>query len=169
MCPPSHTLAITEPTQPSYFWVRAKIRDTPLALSTKFCEWHLIRTRTPWTLAVVLGKAVSINSLRPIQNGRHYADDALKRFFLNGNVSISIQISLKFVPKGPFNNIPALDQKMAWRLPGDKPLYEPMVVSLLTHICVARLQWVKSTILIEVISDWPDAYFSAYHIYGHYA
>ena len=25
---------------------------------------------------------------------------------------------------------------MAWRQPGDKPLYEPMVVSLLTHICV---------------------------------
>ena len=28
--------------------------------------------------------------------------------FLNENVSISIKISLKFVPKGPINNIPAL-------------------------------------------------------------
>ena len=32
---------------------------------------------------------------------------------------------------------------MAWRRPGDKPLSEPMVVRLLTHICVTRPQWVK--------------------------
>ena len=32
---------------------------------------------------------------------------------------------------------------MAWRRPGDKPLSEAMMVSLLTHICVARPQWVK--------------------------
>ena len=32
---------------------------------------------------------------------------------------------------------------MAWRRPGDKPLSEPMMVSLLTHICVTRPQWVK--------------------------
>ena len=31
----------------------------------------------------------------------------------------------------------------AWRRPGDKPLSEPMVVNLLTHICVTRPQWVK--------------------------
>ena len=33
---------------------------------------------------------------------------------------------------------------MAWRRPGDKPLFEPMMVSLLTHICVTRPQWVKN-------------------------
>ena len=38
----------------------------------------------------------------------------------NENVSISIEISLKFVPKGPINNIPALVQTTAWRRPGDK-------------------------------------------------
>ena len=57
---------------------------------------------------------------------------------------ISIKISLKLIPKGPINNIPALVQIMAWRRPGDKPLSEPMLVSLLTHICVTRPQWVKS-------------------------
>ena len=31
------------------------------------------------------------------------------------------------------NNIPALAQVMAWPQPGDKPLSEPMMVSLLTH------------------------------------
>ena len=59
--------------------------------------------------------------------------------FLNGNVWIRIKISLKFVPKCPIDNIPALVQIMAWRRPGDKPLSEPMMVSLLTHICVIAL------------------------------
>ena len=44
---------------------------------------------------------------------------------------------------GPINNIPALVQIMAWRQLGDKPLSEPMMVLLLTHICVTRPQWVK--------------------------
>ena len=78
----------------------------------------------------------NINSLRPRQNGRHFADDPFKRIFLNENVRISIKNSLKFVPKGPINNIPALVQIMAWRRPGDKPLSEPMIFSLSTHIDV---------------------------------
>ena len=84
------------------------------------------------------------NTLRPRQNGRHFADDIFKRIFLNENARISIKISLKFVPKGPINNIPALVQIMAWHRTGDKPLSEPMMGSLLTHICVTRPQWVNS-------------------------
>ena len=80
------------------------------------------------------------NTLRPRQNGRHFADDNFKRIFLNENVRISIKISLKFVPEEPINNIPALVQIIAWRRPGDKPLSELMMVSLSTHICVARPQ-----------------------------
>ena len=41
------------------------------------------------------------------------ADDTFKRIFLNENARISIKISLKFVSKGPINNIPALVQIMA--------------------------------------------------------
>ena len=41
-------------------------------------------------------------------------------------------------------------QIMAWRRPGDKPLSEPMMVRLLTHICITRPQWVKTRILILV-------------------
>ena len=44
------------------------------------------------------------------------------------------KISPKFVPKGPINDNPALFQIMAWRRSGDKPLSEPMMVSLLTHM-----------------------------------
>ena len=80
------------------------------------------------------------NTLRPGQNGLHFADDKFKRIFLNENVIISIDISLKFGPKGPINNIPSLVQMMAWRRPGDKPLSGPMMASLLTHICVTRPQ-----------------------------
>ena len=84
-----------------------------------------------------------INTLRPRRNEQHFADDIFKRIFFNENVWISIKISLKFVPKGPINNIPALVQIMAWRRSGDKPLSEPMMVSLPTHICVTRPQWVN--------------------------
>ena len=83
-----------------------------------------------------------VNTLRPRQNGCHFAD-VLKCIFLNGNLLILIKISLKFVPKGPINNIPAMVQIMAWRRACDKPLSEPMMVSLPTHICVTRPQWVK--------------------------
>ena len=40
------------------------------------------------------------------------------------------KISLKFVPRGPINNITTLVQIMTWHRPGDKPLSEPMMVSL---------------------------------------
>ena len=85
----------------------------------------------------------SIKSWRPRQSGRHFPEDTFKRIFLNENVWISIKISLNCVPRGPINNIPALVQTMAWHRPGDKPLSEPMMVCLLTHICVTRPQWVK--------------------------
>ena len=94
-----------------------------------------------WLFRKTIYLHTQFNSLRPRQNGRHFADDTLKRLLLNENVSILIKISLKFVP---FNNIPALDQIMAWRRPSDKPLSELMIVRLPKHICVTRPQWVKS-------------------------
>ena len=83
------------------------------------------------------------NTLRPRQDGRHFPDDVFKWIFLNEEVCISVKISLKFVHRGPLNNIWALVQIMAWRRSGDKPLSEPMMASLLLHICVTRPQWVK--------------------------
>ena len=85
----------------------------------------------------------TVNTLGPRQNGRHFPDDIFKWIFLIENVWISINISLKFVPRGPINNIPTLVQVMAWRRSGDKPLSEPMMVRLPTHICVTRPQWVN--------------------------
>ena len=90
---------------------------------------------------MVLAYYPCIITMRPRQNGRHFANDIFKCIFLNEIIWISINISLKFVPRGPINNIPALVQIMAWRRPGDKALSEPMIVSLPTHICVTRPQW----------------------------
>ena len=83
------------------------------------------------------------NTLRPRKNCCHFPDNFFKCIFLNGNVKISIKISLKFIPKGPINNIPALVQIMTWSQPGNKPLSEPKMVSLLTDICVTLPQWVN--------------------------
>ena len=102
-------------------------------LTDSFSHVHVFGTMAQW-----------VNTLRPRQDGRYFADDVLKCIFLNENVWISLKIPLKFVPRGPINNIPALVQIMAWRRPGDKPLSEPMMISLLTHICVTRPQWVNS-------------------------
>ena len=61
------------------------------------------------------------------KKGRHFTDDIFKRIFLNENLIISIQYSMKFVPKGPIDNKLALVQVMAWCRIGDKPLPEPML------------------------------------------
>ena len=79
-----------------------------------------------------------INTLRLRQNRCHF-----QWIFLNENVRISFKISLNFVPRSAINNIPALVQIMAWCWPPDKPLFEPMMFSLLMHIYVTRSQWVK--------------------------
>ena len=74
-----------------------------------------------------------------------FFNNIFKWIMLNENAWISIKISLKFVAKGPINNIPSLVKIMAWCQPGDKPLSKPMIVSVPTHICVTQLQWVNNT------------------------
>ena len=101
------------------------------------------------------------NTLRPKQDGRHFPDDIFKCIFVNESVWISRKISLKFVPKVRINNIPALVQIMAWRRPGDKPLSEPMMVSLLMHICVTWPQWVK-----ELVTFWKISHLKNYILMG---
>ena len=97
---------------------------------------------------------VRVYTLRPRHNGRHFADDIFKCIFFKQNIWILMKISLKFVPKGPINKIPALFQIMAWRCPGDKPLPEAKLVSLLTHICITRPQWFNKDSL-KAVHYWP--------------
>ena len=73
---------------------------------------------------------IRVNILRPRQNGRHFADKIFKCTFVNENVWIPIQISLKFVLKCPIDNIPALVQMMAWCQPGEKHYWsrKPLII-----------------------------------------
>ena len=103
-----------------------------------FYTWWLCLLLHGWEVAYCSEKKSHLTHW-----GRDEIDGILKCIFLNANILISINISLKFIPKGPINNIPTLVQIMVWRRPGDKPLSEPMMVSLLTHICVTRPQWVN--------------------------
>ena len=73
-------------------------------------DWSIVLTHLP------LNKMAAI-----------FANDIFKRIFLNENIRISNQISLKFVPYGPNDNTSALVQVMAWRRTGDKPLPEAMM------------------------------------------
>ena len=95
---------------------------------------------------------IADDTLRPRQNGRHFAHDIFMFFFIEWKCLNSRKFSLNFVPKVPIINIKALVQIMAWRRPGDKPLSEAMIVSLLTHICVTRSQWVKLSCLRKIFT-----------------
>ena len=97
-----------------------------------------------------------VNTLRLRRNGQHFADDIFKCIFFIETIWMSIKIWLKFVPKGPIYNIPALVQIMAWRRPGDKPLSEPMMVNLPTHICVTRPRWVKNIFKNNTFHWWDN-------------
>ena len=84
-----------------------------------------------------------VNTLRP----RKMADISQTTF---SNVFSSMKMfefrfkfHWSFYPEGLINNIPSLVRIMAWRRPGDKPLSEPMVARLPTHICITRPQWVN--------------------------
>ena len=111
-----------------------------------FCMWNIVGSRRRPPVANLQASHhahARINTLRPRQNVRHFPDDTFKCVFLNEIVWNLLNISLKFVPRVRINTIPALVQIMTWRRPGAKPLSEPMVVSLLMHICVTRPQWVN--------------------------
>ena len=71
-----------------------------------------IQVYSLWLVTLYIIVFIQVNTLRPRQNGHHFADDIFKCIFLNENVWILIKISLKFVPKGPINNIPSLVQIM---------------------------------------------------------
>ena len=105
------------------------------------------------TLHVAVTSRILFNLLRPILNRRPFADDIFKCIFLNENERILPRIPLKFVPKVRINNIPALVQIMASRRSGNKPLSEPMMVSLLTHICLTQPQWFNRRTLLQT-SRW---------------
>ena len=117
--------------------------------NTSACSYltHLyVDRRGIFAICTEIRLYAALNTLRPRQDGRHFPDDIFKRIFLKENISISIKVSLNFVPKGRINNIWALILIMTWRRPGDKPLSERMYASLdlneLIEWCV-HIIWVS--------------------------
>ena len=116
-------------------------------LQKHWCDYlfilDLMKHVSEWMNVNGSGNCYPFNTLRPRQDGRHFPDDIFRCIFFNENCCILIRFSLRYVSKGPIDNKPALVQIMAWRRSGDKPLSEPMMISLPTHICVTRPQWVN--------------------------
>ena len=69
--------------------------------------WPRHGAKTANSISRIQG-CMGFNRMTPEQNGRCFADDIFKCIFLNEKFCISVRISLKFVPKGQINNIPAL-------------------------------------------------------------
>ena len=146
----------------------------PNLLDSRLCEnlwldWFLSRygndiwliSCTEWHCHWLCFYCHRINSLRRRRNRRHFANEFFINIFLNKNVWISIVISLRFVPKGKIDNIPALVHIMAWHRPSDKPLSEPTMVGLPTHICVTRPHWFNCT------GEWYIRIYYKHHTIRH--
>ena len=115
---------------------------TPIVSKGKHCIYNMIWPIHP-TKTTKCNYLLVFDTLRPSQNNRHFPEDVFKCISFIENIWISIKISLKFVPKGPINNIPALVQIRARCRPGDEPLFAAMMVRLPTHICTTRPSWVN--------------------------
>ena len=88
----------------------------------------------------IIGKMCDIEA---DTNSTPFRNDIFKCIFSKKNALISLKLPLKVIPNVRIDNIAALVQIITERRPSDKALSESMVVSLLTHICGTRLQWVK--------------------------
>ena len=72
---------------------------------------HAHATELSWhaqscDLRTLLLAQINFNSSAPGQNGHRFADDSFRCIFVNEKFCILIEISLKFVPKGPIDNNP---------------------------------------------------------------
>ena len=82
-----------------------------------------------WWLIMGVLSILTFNSYSTWQDGHQFTDDVSRCIFMNETFCILNRLSLKFVPEGLINNIPALVQIMAsgWRRSGDKPSSQPML------------------------------------------
>ena len=109
-----------------------------------------------------------IHTLRPRQDGRHFSDAIFMCILFNENCCILIKFSLKYIRKGPIDNNRTLVQIMAWRQSGDKPVSEPMMISLPMHICVTRPQWVNTLRLEQNGQNCADDIQKMLHLDSNY-
>ena len=92
------------------------------------------------------------NTLRPRHNVHHFADDTLKPIFVNENIRILIEISLKFVPEVPSHY---LNQwwSVYWRIYASLGLNElPIIASLYSsvNIFIRSFDWLRLKLILSV-------------------
>ena len=102
----------------SNHWVRTKKKKYWIFITLTFFSDDSHPIARPWamecplwghSLIYILHLSLSnynvscFNTLRQRQNGRHYPDDIFKWIFLNENIWIAMNISMKFDPNSPFN------------------------------------------------------------------
>ena len=82
------------------------------------------------------------------------ADGILNCILLNDNARFPIHIALKYVPKSPIDNKPALVQALAWRRTCDKPLPGPMMTQFIEaymrHMGEMSLLLVKRSPMLQL-------------------
>ena len=111
-------------------------------------RYFIILYNTGWYLCSGI-----LNTLRPRRSGRHFADDIFKCIFWM-KMFASPEISLKFVCQFRIKYVLVLDQIIAWCCPSDKPLSDPMLVSLPTQIWVTRPQWINMQHAAKINLTW---------------
>ena len=78
-----------------------------------------------------------------------------KDIFVNEIFCVPIQISLTVVHKGPFDNKSVLEQAMAWRRTGNKPLPEPVLTQLTAIMVAFQKKWPLMRGIISMIcKEW---------------
>ena len=115
---------------------RFRFRFSKLKINLNFTTWLVRQPWQPNCLSVLStsltlwgrDKMVTI-FLMPFSNA--FSSMKLYEYHLRFHWSLFLRM----------NNIPSLVQIMAWWHIGNKPLSTPIMVSLLTHIWVTRLQW----------------------------
>ena len=113
-----------------------------------------LRPRSPTELI-----QVSFNILRPTQNGHHFPEEILKWIILNENLWISNNISLRIVPMGPINHIPARVQIMVWHRPG---VWRPQWFKMFWHLSFYTASNIKCDHWTDLIHIYIHTYISIY-------
>ena len=93
-------------------------------------------------------RLLAVNTWKPEQNGRYFADNILKCIFFYND--ILVMISQEFISNGLIDNKSGLVQVMACRLTGH--FLNQWWLSLLMHHCIIRPQWVNS---LRHKQTWP--------------
>ena len=128
-------LQITPPKP--FFWAEVWFAFHKNVCQTANCYWSWLRTRKtlihcliswwPRLRCVCVIRPYCVNIVRSGHNGRHIADYIFKYIFLNEYISVSSEMSLKFVSCGLVDIMSPLANSK-------RPLSQPMLTpGLLTH------------------------------------